>query len=253
MKSIIKLRGWGTILNFLTVLVGALIGIALKPWIAGSLLETVRLGLGIITIGISIKMFLGTKQLLIVLSCFVFGGLIGAMIGLEDQINLLAKLVQSALEASGGATGSKKDFVYGLVVSSVLFCVGPMTLLGCIQDGIQGDSKLLQVKSVMDGIVAVFFAAAFGTGLVVTAFVVLILQGLITLLATRLKRLAEDEPLMVEWSAVGGALLMVTGIGLAEIKEVSSANFLPALALLPIAMLIYRKVVNRGNPALPSA
>ena len=134
-------------------------------------------------------------------------------------------------KANLGGTGR---FTEAIVATSILFCVGPMTLLGCIQDGLEGKSDLLALKSTMDGIAAVFFAAAMGPGVLVTAVVVLVFQGAITLAAGRLRKFAENASAVAEMSAAGGAILLATGFGLLGIKTLPTANFLPALVLAPL-------------------
>ena len=130
-----------------------------------------------------------------------------------------------------------------------MFCVGPMTFLGCIRDAIDRNIDLLKMKSTMDGIVAVFFAAAFGNGVVLTAFVVLLFQGLLTLLAVPLRGLAEDTEMVDEITGTGGPILVIVGISLAGLKEMATADYLPALFLVPLLVLKFRLFQRRSNAA----
>lgn len=225
--------GRGTLLNFATVLVGALVGLALQNVLSASLLEGVRTALGLVTIGIGIKLFLASRNPVIVILSLVGGVLIGSGMFLDEWIMEYAGQLQQLV-------GGNEQFANGLVTTSVLFCVGPMTLLGCIRDAIDRDIELLKIKSTMDGIVAVFFAAAFGAGVVATAFVVLIFQGLLTLLASPMRRIADDREMVDEISAVGGPILLGVGLSLAQIKSIASANFLPALFLAPLIVVLFR-------------
>ena len=116
-----------------------------------------------------------------------------------------------------------------------------MTLLGCVQDAIEKKIDILALKSTMDGIAAIFFAAATGAGILVTALLLLVFQGLLTLLAKPLESIAKDEALLSETSGVGGAILLSTGLGLLEIANLKGANYLPALVLAPVLVIAERK------------
>jgi uncharacterized protein len=133
-------------------------------------------------------------------------------------------------------------FNEGLITTSILFCVGPMTLLGCIKDGLEGDTELLKLKSTLDGFGAFFFAAALGVGVLVTALVVLVFQGALTLAAKPLRFLAEDQEYVAEATAAGGIMMMATGLGLVEIRDLPVANYLPALALAPLLVWVARRL-----------
>ncbi len=229
------LAGRGTLLNFATVLIGGLLGLALRGQLQPQWLESVKFSLGIVTICFGLKMFLEAKNPVAVILSVALGGMIGSMVGIDPAVNEGANWVQGQLGGDG-------KFAEGLVVTSVLFCVGPMTLLGCIRDAIDRNIDLLKLKSTMDGIVAIFFAAAFGSGVIATAFVVLILQGAITLLASPLQKLADDQEMVSEITGTGGPVLVIVGLSLAGLKQVPSANYLPSLLLAPIIVLIFRYV-----------
>jgi uncharacterized protein len=120
-----------------------------------------------------------------------------------------------------------------------------MTLLGCLQDGLEGKIELLAIKSTMDGIAAVFFAAALGPGVLVTAGVVLVVQSAITFLAKPLKPIAGDQELLSEITGSGGVMLMGIGLGLLNIKNLPVATYLPALVLAPLGVVVMRKMKLR--------
>ncbi|HVL40394.1 MAG TPA: DUF554 family protein [Fimbriimonadaceae bacterium] len=149
------------------------------------------------------------------------------MLGLSAGLQHFAEWARTTFGADSG------DFNKGLITTSILFCVGPMTILGCLQDGLQGKIELLALKSTMDGFGAIFFAAALGEGVLVAALVVLVFQGALTLLARPLRSLASDDELLAEMSGAGGAMLLGTGLGLLEIKRVPVELYLPALAIAP--------------------
>jgi len=234
-----KHRMRGTLLNTTTVLVGGTIG-----WIVGNgvpvAYQSVALhGLGLVTCGLGLRMFLKGNNPLIAALSMAMGGVLGLALGLNADIAQLAIWCKVHL----GQTGSPK-FVDGLVTSFVLFCIGPMTLLGCLQDALEKKIELLSVKSTLDGIAAFFLAAASGAGVIVTAFLLLIYQGTVTLAAKPLRPLAEDEGILGETTATGGAILFATGLGLLDIKDLQTANFLPAVFLAPTFVILGRKIAN---------
>ena len=120
-----------------------------------------------------------------------------------------------------------------------------MTLLGCIQDGLEKKIELLALKSTMDGIAAVFLAATFGISVLVCAILVLVFQGLLTLGARQLRFLTDHEDRLDELTAAGGAILLGTGIGLLGLKDLHTANYLPALALAPVIATVASRLNRR--------
>jgi uncharacterized protein len=238
-------RSWvprGTLLNTATVAVGALIGLLIGKSLPHAYQDVAMSGLGLVTLGIGIKLFLGTKNILIIAVAVAVGGMLGLALGIHSGIESFAEWAKQTL---GGQDNDR--FTEGLIASSVLFCIGPMTLLGCIQDGLEGKIELLALKSTMDGIGAVFFAAATGNGILVTALVVLVVQGALTLMAGVLRPLADDEDMIGELSATGGIILMATGFGLLKIKELHTADYLPALVLAPLLVVVFRRFTSRGS------
>lgn len=212
--------------------IGLLIGESLQPDY-----QTIALsGLGLVTVGIGIKLFLGTKNVLIVAMAIALGGMLGLALGISSGMDAFAEWAKGTF----GGEGNQR-FNEGLITTSILFCVGPMTLLGCIQDGLQNKIELLALKSTMDGIAAIFFAATMGHGVLVTALVVLVVQSTLTMLAGVLRPLADDEELMSELSAAGGIILMGIGLGLLDIKRLRTEDYLPALLLAPLLVLLFRR------------
>ena len=156
------------LLNTATVAGGACVGLALGKWIPQDFMSVALHGLGLVTVGMSIKMFFQAKNLLIVAIAIALGGLLGAAIGIHHGIEVLADWAKLQV---GGSTSL---FSQGIVTSFVLFCIGPMTLLGCVQDAIEKKIDILALKSTMDGIAAIFFAAATGAGILVTALLLIV-------------------------------------------------------------------------------
>jgi len=228
----------GTLINTATVAIGALSGIFLGRGIPSDYQHVALNGLGLVVCLIGVKMFFQSKNAVIVIAAMAIGGILGAAMGIAPGLDHMAEFVRQRF--GGGST-----FNEGLITASVLFCVGPMTLLGCLQDGIEGKIELLAIKSTLDGIAAFFLAATLGNGVLVTALVVLVIQGLLTLAARRLQNLAQDEEVIAEASAVGGALMLGIGLGLLGIAKLSMATYLPSLALAPLFTVAARRFERR--------
>jgi len=233
-----KLPFRGTLLNTLTVAVGSIIGLLAGSAIPDTYKAVAISGLGLVTVGLAIRMFLQVKDLLVVAATVAIGGLIGKALGIDIGVDSLAEFLKGHF--AGG-----KTFNEGLITASILFCVGPMTLLGCIEDGLEGKIELLSIKSLMDGIASVFFAAALGHGVLVSALIVLVFQGLLTLGASYLKPIASDEALMADLSGAGGAILLGTGFGLLGVLHLRTEIYLPALVLAPCLVWVTRRFQKR--------
>jgi len=234
----------GTLLNTATVAVGATVGWLVGKQIPGSYQTVALHGLGLVTCGLGLKMFLQSKNPLIAAIAVAGGGVIGLRLGIDFEIGHIAGWFKQAL----GQTHSDR-FIDGLVTSFVLFCIGPMTLLGCMQDALEKKIDLLSLKATLDGVAAFFLAAASGACVIVTAFLLLIYQGALTLAAGSLRPIAEDEELLAETTATGGAILFATGLGLLEIKDLHTANYLPAVFVAPAAVMIGRRFAKRSKAA----
>ncbi|MFZ4506819.1 MAG: DUF554 domain-containing protein [Fimbriimonas sp.] len=227
----------GTLLNTATVLGGSLVGLALGKSLPDAYREAVMSGIGLVTLGIGVKMFLQTRNILVVAAAVAIGAVLGTALGLQAGLEAFAEFAKAKF---GGSNPG--PFSEAIVTTSLLFCVGPMTILGCIQDAVEGKSELLSLKSTLDGFGAIFFAAAMGPGVVVTAFVVLVFQSLLTLLARPLQPLAKNEDAMAEISAAGGPIMLAIGLSLLSIKTLPTANYIPALFLAPAFVLVGQRV-----------
>lgn len=221
----------GTLLNILAVLVGGALGLLFGARLSERLKSTVISGLGLFTAVIGIQMFLKTENPLIVLGALLAGALLGEWWKLEDGLAWLGGWLESRFM---GASGGSNRFIRGFMTASLLFCVGPMAILGSIQDGLTGDYNLLAVKSVLDGFAALAFASTLGVGVLFSALVILVYQGGISLLAAQLNAIVTPS-MMNEMTAVGGVILLGLAVSsLLEIKKIRTGNFLPALAIAPL-------------------
>lgn len=238
------LVGKGTALNTATVVVGSVVGLAAGAAIPPEYKVVATAGIGLATLALGVKMFLETKSVLIVVAAIVLGGILGLLLRLDEGLRGFAEFAQSTIGA-----GDDGRFEEGLITASVLFCVGPMTLLGCLQDGLEGKIELLAIKSTLDGFAALFLSATLGVGVLVSALVVLVFQGVLTNGATRLKSLARHNDRMAETTAVGGLLLVAIGLGLLEIKKLAAATYLPALVIAPTLVWLEGAFAHRWRKA----
>jgi uncharacterized membrane protein YqgA involved in biofilm formation len=229
-----KLPMRGTILNVITVVIGSLLGLWLGQSLSSDLLTVARNGIGLVCFAMGLKMVFESKSFLIVVGAIVLGGIIGVLIGIQPALDAAAEWTRQRL-------GGQGRFNEGLITATVLFCIGPMTILGCIQDGLERKIELLAFKSTLDGVAAIFLAATIGSGVLASAIFVLLIQGSITLAARLLKPLADRPGLVREASAAGGVILMSIALGLLQISTISSAAYLPALVLAPLAAHFFLK------------
>jgi uncharacterized membrane protein YqgA involved in biofilm formation len=222
----------GTLLNIATVLLGGALGLLFGARISERLKATVIAGLGLFTTAIGIQMFLNTENPLIVLGALLTGTLFGEWLRIEDGLQNVGKFLEQRFSRQE-EDGSNK-FVRGFLAASLLFCVGPMTILGSIQDGLTGDYNLLAIKSVLDGFASLAFASTLGIGVLFSTLVILVYQGGISLLAAQLDAIVTPA-MLNELTATGGVILLGLAVSsLLEIKRIRVGNMLPALVVAPL-------------------
>ncbi|HEB65466.1 MAG TPA: DUF554 domain-containing protein [Chloroflexi bacterium] len=227
----------GTLINITTVLLGSALGIAFGARLPARVRQTVVAGLGLFTAAIGLQMFFETQNALIVLGSLLIGSLLGEWWHIEENLARLGGWLERHFTSPDPEAESSR-FVRGFLTASILFCVGPMTILGSIQDGLTGDYSLLAIKAVLDGFASLAFASTLGVGVAFSSLVILVYQGGLSLLAAQAQALISD-PMMTEMTAVGGVLLVGIAISsLLEIKEIRVGNFLPALALAPLIVAV---------------
>ena len=226
----------GTLLNIATVIAGSIIGLLFGSRIPAKLKDTVIAGMGLFTVAMGLQMFLKTENPLIVLGALLIGTLLGEWWRIEDGLHRLGEILEQRF--SREADDGSNKFVRGFLTASLLFCVGPMTILGSIQDGLTGDYNLLAVKSVLDGFASIAFASTLGIGVAFSSLVILVYQGGISLLAGQLNAIVNAS-MMNELTAAGGVLLMGVGVSnLLEIKKIRVGNMLPALLVAPLIVWV---------------
>ena len=226
----------GTIINIITVLAGSALGVLLGSRLRAEMSETVLRGLGLVTFAIGLSMTLATANVLIVLGAVLVGGILGEWGRIEDRLNGVGSWLEERFNRGREDAEDGNRFIRGFVTTSLLFCVGPMTILGSIQDGLSGDYRLLAIKSMLDGFAALAFSSTLGIGVAFSALVILVFQGGLSLLAAQAQAFLTDA-MIGEMTATGGILIMGLAIStLLEIKPIRVGNFLPALLIAPLVV-----------------
>lgn len=226
----------GTILNAFTVLIGGTLGTFLGHRFPQRMQETVFAALGLFTIAIGMDSALVTGNALIVLGSLLVGALVGEALQIEMQLETFGGWLEQKLSGSD-EEGQSARFVQAFVTASIVFCVGPLTIQGAIEDGLLGDYTKLAIKAMLDGFAALAFAATLGPGVLASIIVILVFQGGIALLA----RMGADfftAPMIAEMTAAGGVVLLAIGFRLLDIKQIRAANLLPALFIAPAAVAL---------------
>jgi uncharacterized membrane protein YqgA involved in biofilm formation len=231
----------GTIINVFAILFGAGLGVALGHRLPEKISRTLTdaLGLVVLVIGglnlvaLSDSSFVAAVTsagtLMVVLASLVIGSVVGSILGIERRLSHFGTWLQLRVSRSG----DKEKFIEGFVNASLLFTIGPMAVLGALQDGLGQGFDVLALKSTLDGLTSVAFAAALGWGVAFAAIPVGLWQGLLTILAASAGTLMSDA-LVASITATGGVLLLGTGLRVLQIRMVSVADMLPALVLAPL-------------------
>jgi len=228
----------GTVINVATVVAGTLLGRAIGTRLPDRMRETVMHVIALVTLLIGMEMALKTRLPLVLLGSLVLGALTGEALRIEDGINRLGEAAERRFTAGRGGG----DFARAFVTTSILFCVGPMTLLGCLEDGLRGDYRLLATKALLDGVASVAFASALGWGVLLSAATVLVVQGALTLGAGALEPFLRSEAMRGEVFAAGGVMMLGLGIRLLELKQIRVSNLLPALLYAPLLVLLSQRL-----------
>ncbi len=246
----------GTFINVVAVIAGSLAGTLLGDRLPERMRQTVMDGLGLATMMMGIKMAYGTTNILYVIGSVLLGGLAGEAMDLDSRLNRLGRKVQDfvfslvnrrkrrhtpELAASSTVLADSEPadttFARGMVAATLLFCVGPMAILGSIQDGLTGDYSTLAVKSTLDAFASLAFSSTMGIGVAFSTLPLLLYQGCLTL-GARFFQGILTEAMIQELTATGGILIFAIGLGLLEIKQVRVANLLPAIFISPVIYYI---------------
>jgi uncharacterized protein len=214
----------GTIVNVAAVIAGSSIGLLLKTRLPGKITAIVFQGIGLVTIFFGVAMALRSQNWVILILSVVSGAIVGQVLNLDERMNRAGEKLKQSLKITN------KRFTEGMVTAFLLFCMGSLTVLGALEEGMKQNPELLLAKSVMDGFSSIALAAAMGIGVMFSVIPLLIYQGGITLFAGSLQNVLS-QPLIMEITAAGGIILLGMGINILEIKKIQVLNLLPALLM----------------------
>ena len=237
------MRGLGTIVNVTTVLVGAAIGLLAGPRLPERLRQIALQGVGLVTFVLGVQEAAKTVNLAFPLGSIVLGGLIGEALGIEELLDRIGNAFQRLAHRRRGTTEEDapgSTFAEGFVTATLIFCVGPLTILGSISDGLGLGAQQLFVKSALDGTVAVVLASTLGAGVMLSALSVLVIQGLLTLAAAAVHA-ALSSRMIVETTATGGIMILGIALRILDIKRIRVGSFLPAVVIAPVAVALFAR------------
>jgi len=235
----------GTFLNIATVVIGSLIGSALGNRLPDRMRETVMDGLGLMTLAVGLNMAIGTHNILIPLFSVLLGGVLGEWWHIETHLEAAGRWLERRFGDTLGNT-DERSVTRAFVTASLVFCVGPLSVLGPIQDGLTGDYSLLAIKSLLDGFASLAFAASLGPGVILSVVTIFLYQGGLSLgagvLATALGSVTRETPWVIEMTATGGVLILGISLILLDLKRIRVANLLPAIVIAPAIVIILERL-----------
>ena len=216
-----------TLINVVTITIGSFLGLWLQQLLTAEMQQIIfqAIGLGTLIIGIQMALKIPEGYMLIFIMSLIIGGLMGELVGLQTFLNNLGDTLKDSL-----SIGEAK-FTEGLVTAFLLFCIGSMTLVGAIEEGVHGNRELLLVKSLLDGVSSIALASAYGIGVWFSIFPLLILQGGTTLIAARVAPYITDN-IIHQITAVGGVLIIAISIRLMNLGTINIENLLPSLLVV---------------------
>jgi uncharacterized membrane protein YqgA involved in biofilm formation len=228
----------GTWINIFAIALGTFLGLILRGRFLSQVLPILKQAIGLITMFVSINMansLLKVKAgaldgVILSLIALIIGGVIGELSQLEKHLESVGDWLKAKFKGKG-------KFTEGFVAASLLFCIGPMAIIGSLNNGLTGDNNLLALKSALDGFISIVFASTYGIGVGFSALPVGLYQGIMSVLAGNLAQSLPDpanaQPVLII-TGVGGLMLLGLGLNLLELAKVRVASFLPALAIAPL-------------------
>jgi uncharacterized membrane protein YqgA involved in biofilm formation len=223
---------WGTIANVAAIVLGGGIGMLARGRMPERCQTIVFQGLGLCVLLVGVKMALGFTNPLLPIFSVAAGGILGELIDIEGRFERLAEWVKTAVRSNNA------HFVDGMVSASLLYCVGPMAILGSFDDGLRGDASVLFTKSMLDGFASIAFAAAYGVGVLFSIFPLAIYQFSLTFFASLLQGLFPPQ-VVAQLTATGGVLIMGIGFNLLGAVKIRISNLLPALLVIIVLAWIF--------------
>jgi uncharacterized membrane protein YqgA involved in biofilm formation len=241
--------GLGTVINVATVALGTLAGVFIGDRLTEVARRTIMQGLGLVVIAVAVSgmdpLFDpddGLRRFVILIVAMILGGILGEAARLEDRLGGLGEWLRARLiRDKEGRPAEDSDFIQGFVVASTVFCVGPLTIVGAIQDGLGISITLLAIKSALDAVAALGFASVYGWGVGASLITLIVYQGGLTAAAVLVEPLMTTDVLAI-LGAVGSLLVLGIGLRLLDVVQVRIVSLLPALFIGPAIEGIYQAV-----------
>lgn len=225
----------GTVVNTTAVVIGSCIGLGFKKSIPESYKNIFFQTIGLITLAMGFTMVASMKHLIVVIFSIVIGTFLGACCKIEERIERLGEVLKNRFKIHG------ERFSEGLITAFLMFCVGSMTILGAIEEGLGKSSDLLITKSILDGFSSIILSSVFGIGVLLSALPLFLFQAAITLLAMQVAPFFTLE--MIEsLTSVGGIMMIGLGLNILEIKKIPVSNMLPALLIVCLFMFFFQNI-----------
>lgn len=238
------MRGLGTLINAGLVVLGSGLGVLIGDRIPEQMRITLLQVIGLVTIALGVSDAIDTRNMVFPLVGMAVGALIGELLAIESRLERLGERLQRRFARGAGGDTSEigeigeRNFVKGFVTASALYCIGPLTVLGAIEDASGQTPQLYIIKGSLDGFVSIMFAAMYGIGVAFSALSVLVVQGSLTLGGAGLDAVLDDR-MRTELFAAGGIAVIGIGLNLLQVTKIRLANLLPGLVLTPVLVAIF--------------
>ena len=222
----------GSLVNVTTVLLGSTIGLLLRDKFPERIKVIIFQGVGLATLVLGMQMALEVENFLVLIFSLLIGGILGELIHLETRMESLGDMLKARIKTKD------ERFTEGLITAFLIFCVGSMTFVGSLNEGLSGDRTLIYTKAILDGFTSIALASVYGLGVLFSALPLFLVQGSITLLATQFQTFFS--PLLIsQLTAVGGVLILGIGLSILEIKALKTINLLPSLGVVIVLTLLF--------------
>jgi uncharacterized membrane protein YqgA involved in biofilm formation len=224
----------GTLINAVAIIVGGALGLLFRERFPERITQTALHVMGLFTLLVGVRMAIQGEELIMVLISLALGAMLGEWMNIEDRLERFGLWLEARLHLT------EQSPAKGFINASLLFCVGSMAIVGSITEGLNGDRSILVTKAIMDGILSIAFAAGMGVGVLGSALPILLYQGSLTLLASKLQAFFTP-PMIGELTSVGGVIVMGIGVNILGLKKVRVGNVIPALVI--IILILYFKAL----------
>lgn len=226
--------GLGTLINTATVLVGGSVGLIIGDRIPERIRTIVVQVIGLVTLGLGLSDVLKTHNMVFPLVGMVLGAIVGEALNIERRLEGIGEVIRRRF--AGNQEPGR--FVNGFVTATLLFCIGPLTILGAMQDATGETPQLYIIKGTLDGFMNVIFGAIYGVGAIFSALSIFVVQGSLTLGGSALDNLLDDR-MRIELFSAGGFAVMAIGLNLLEIKKIRLGSLLPGLVITPLLVWLF--------------